>query len=188
MVIYPNVTIRENCTLGDRVILQPGAVIGSDGYGYVLSEGVHHKIPQLGNVILGDDVEVGAGTTVDRGTLRATEIAEGTKLDNLVQIGHNARLGKGCLMASQSGVSGSTQVGDYVTFGGQSGSVGHIQIGDNSTVMARGVATQSLDPSSKISGFPGRNHKQYLKLLAGQNAIPRLRKDVLRILKALGLK
>jgi UDP-3-O-[3-hydroxymyristoyl] glucosamine N-acyltransferase len=187
-IIYPNVTIRENCILGNRVIIQPGAVVGSDGYGFVLSEGIHHKIPQLGHVLIEDDVEIGAGTTIDRGTLRATQISQGTKLDNLVQIGHNVSLGKGCLMASQSGISGSTQIEDYVTFGGQSGSVGHIKIGTQTTIMARGVATQNLDSNSKISGFPGRDHRQYLKLLAGQNAIPRLRKDVLKILKALGLK
>lgn len=187
-ILHPNVIVREYCILGDSVILQPGCVIGSDGYGFVHEAGVHHKIPQLGQVILEDGVEMGANSTVDRGTFGPTRIGKGTKIDNLVQIAHNVEMGQGCLLASQSGISGSTKVGDYVRFGGQSGSVGHIEIGSGSTIYARGVPTATIPPNSYIGGFPGRAHKEELRQLAAQRKIPQLLKDVRKILKHLGLK
>lgn len=186
-LIYQNVVVRERCVLGDRVIIQPGCVIGSDGYGFVHEGGVHHKIPQIGSVVISDDVELGANVTVDRGTFRPTVIGKGSKIDNLVQIGHNVVMGEGCLMASQSGLSGTTTVEDYVTFGGQSGSVGHITVGKGSIIFARGVPTQSVPPGSKISGFPGREHKEDLKTIASVRKIPKLSKQIRRILKVLNL-
>ncbi|MEE2925011.1 MAG: UDP-3-O-(3-hydroxymyristoyl)glucosamine N-acyltransferase [bacterium] len=186
-LVYQNVAVRERCKIGNRVTLQPGCVIGSDGYGFVYEDGVHHKIPQLGIVEIGDDVELGANVTVDRGTFRPTIIGKGSKIDNLVQIGHNVILGEGCLMASQSGISGTTKVEDYVTFGGQSGSVGHITIGKGSTIYARGVPTQSIKPGSKISGFPGRDHKEDLRMIATMRKLPNLMKEIRRILKTLNL-
>ena len=186
-LIYQNVVVRERCLIGNRVILQPGCVVGSDGYGFVYEDGVHHKIPQLGIVVIADDVELGANVTVDRGTFRPTIIGKGTKIDNLVQIAHNVVLGQGCLMASQSGISGTTKVEDYVTFGGQSGSVGHITIGKGSTIYARGVPTQTLKPGSKISGFPGRDHREDLRMIASMRKLPDLMKEIRRILKALNL-
>ena len=186
-LVYQNVVIRERCKIGNRVILQPGCVIGSDGYGFVYEDGVHHKIPQIGIVVIEDDVELGANVTVDRGTFRPTIIGKGTKIDNLVQIGHNVVLGQGCLMASQSGISGTTKVEDYVTFGGQSGSVGHIIIGRGSTIFARGVPTQSVKPGSKISGFPGRDHNEDLRMIATMRKLPTLLKEIRRILKTLNL-
>ena len=186
-LVYQNVVIRERCKIGDRVILQPGCVVGSDGYGFVYKDGVHHKIPQIGAVIIGDDVELGANVTVDRGTFRPTIIGKGTKIDNLVQIGHNVVLGDGCLMAAQSGISGTTKVEDFVTFGGQSGSVGHITIGKGSTIFARGVPTQSIKPGSKISGFPGRDHKEDLRMIATIRKLPDLMKEIRSILKTLNL-
>lgn len=186
-LIYQNVVIRERCVLGDRVIIQPGCIIGSDGYGFVHEGGVHHKIPQIGTVIISDDVELGANVTVDRGTFRPTVIGKGSKIDNLVQIGHNVLMGEGCLMASQSGLSGTTTVEDYVTFGGQSGAVGHITVGRGSVIFARGVPTQSIPPGSKISGFPGRDHKEDLKALASVRRVPKLAKQIRRILKVLKL-
>ena len=187
-LIHSNCSIRESVKIGDRVILQPNAVIGSDGYGYAPHKGVHHKIPQLGTVILGDDVEVGAGTTIDRGTFRETWIGNGTKLDNLVQVGHNVKMGIGCLMASQSGLSGSTILGDYVTFGGQSGSVGHITIGSNATIVARGAPAKDVPEGSMISGFPGRDHRLQMKILAAQGRIVGLRRELREAIKSLSLK
>jgi UDP-3-O-[3-hydroxymyristoyl] glucosamine N-acyltransferase len=183
--IYPNVTIREYVKIGNRVIIQPGTVIGGDGFGFVLNGGVHHKIPQIGAVQLHDDVEVGANATIDRGTFRDTIIGQGTKIDNLVQIGHNVTTGKGCLFVSQSGISGSVEIGDYVTFAGQSGSVGHISIGSGSVIYARGVPTQNIAPNSKISGFPGREHKEELRFLAALRKLPELKRAIKKILEQL---
>lgn len=186
-LIYSNVSIRENSILGDRVLIQCNAVIGSDGYGFVYNQGQHYKIPQIGRVVLEDDVEIGANTCVDRATFGETRIGAGSKIDNLVQIAHNVQMGKGCLMASQSGLAGTTKVGNFVTFGGQSGSVGHINIGSKSIVYARGVATQPLAEGSQISGFPGRPHKEELRALASARKIPSLLKNVKKILKHLKL-
>jgi len=184
-VIHPNCTIREGTRIGNRVIIQPNAVIGSDGYGYANEKGIHHKIPQLGSVILEDDVEIGAGTTIDRGTFRETVVGRGTKLDNLVQVGHNVTMGKGCLMAAQSGLSGSTKLGDYVTFGGQSGSVGHISIGSYATIVARGAPARDVPERSMISGFPGRDHKLQMKILAAQGRMVGLRRQIIEAIKKL---
>ncbi len=186
-LVYQNVVVRERCQIGNRVVLQPGCVIGSDGYGFVHEDGVHHKIPQIGIVVISDDVELGANVTVDRGTFRPTIIGKGTKVDNLVQIGHNVIMGQGCLMASQSGISGTTKIEDYVTFGGQSGSVGHITIGKGSVIFARGVPTQSIKPGSKISGFPGRDHREDLRTIATMRRLPSLLKEIRRILRDLNL-
>ena len=184
-IIHANCTIREGTKIGNRVIIQPNAVIGSDGYGYTKENGVHHKIPQLGSVIIEDDVEIGAGSTIDRGTFRETIIGRGTKIDNLVQVGHNVKMGVGCLMAAQSGVSGSTTMGDYVTFGGQSGSVGHISIGSHATIMARGAPAKNVEEGAMISGFPGRDHKKQIKVLAAQERMVGLRREIIEAIKKL---
>ena len=142
--IMANATVRERCVLGDRVILQPGAVIGSDGYGYEFSEGRHVKIDQVGIVEIGDDVEIGANTTIDRARFGKTIIGEGTKIDNLVQIGHNCVIGKHCLIVALTGISGSTRLGDYVTVAGQVGIVGHVTIGDKAQLSGRTGVTTNL--------------------------------------------
>ena len=184
-IIHANCTIREGTKIGSRVVIQPNAVLGSDGYGYTKEDGVHHKIPQLGNVIVEDDVEIGAGSTIDRGTFRETVIGRGSKIDNLVQVGHNVKMGVGCLMAAQSGVSGSTIMGDYVTFGGQSGSVGHISIGSHATIMARGAPTKDVREGSLISGFPGRDHRKHIKVMAAQERMVGLRREIIDAIKKL---
>src|SRR5436190_4165864 len=128
-IVYPNVVIYDDSRIGNRCIIHSGVVIGSDGYGFATHDGKHHKIPQIGIVRIEDDVEIGAGTTIDRAALGETVIGEGTKIDNLVQIGHNVKVGKHCLLVSQVGIAGSTELGDYVAVAGQSGFSGHLKIG-----------------------------------------------------------
>ncbi len=154
-LIYPNATIREKCILGNRVIIQPGAVIGSCGYGYTTNaRGEHTKQQQLGTVVLEDDVEIGANTTIDRARFKETRIGRGTKIDNLVQIGHNCHLGPHNLIVSQTGISGSVKTGRHVIMGGQTGTVGHIQIADGAMFAARSGIKKSIKKAGKYGGNP----------------------------------
>lgn len=166
--------VRERCTLGNRVTLQPGAVIGSDGFGYELSNGRHVKIDQVGIVEIGDDVEIGSNTTIDRARFGKTIIGEGTKIDNLVQIGHNCVIGKHCLIVSLTGISGSTKLGDYVTVGGQVGMVGHITIGDHASFAARAGVSTSLPGGEVYGGNPVTSFKEDLKFRASLRRVPKL--------------
>lgn len=153
--LYPHSIIREYCTLGDRVILQPGAVIGSCGFGYITNEkGEHTKLEQIGNVILEDDVEIGANTTIDRARFKTTHIAKGTKIDNLVQIAHNVELGEHNILASQTGLAGSTRTGRNVMMGGQVGVVGHLDIAAFTMIATRGGVSKTLKRSGKYAGSP----------------------------------
>jgi UDP-3-O-[3-hydroxymyristoyl] glucosamine N-acyltransferase len=172
--IMANAVVRERCTLGDRVILQPGAVIGSDGYGYELVDGRHVKIDQVGIVELHDDVEVGANSTIDRARFGKTVIGEGTKIDNLVQIGHNCIVGKHCLIVSQCGLAGSTVIGDYVTIAAQSGTAGHLKIGDHAILAARTGATKSLPGGRIYSGKPAVPIKEDTRNQACVRRLPEL--------------
>jgi UDP-3-O-[3-hydroxymyristoyl] glucosamine N-acyltransferase len=153
-LIYSNVSIRENCTIGDRVILQNGAVIGSDGFGFAPVGGKYKKIPQLGNVIIEDDVEIGANSTIDRATLGSTVIKNGTKLDNLVQLGHNVIVGENTVIVSQTGIAGSTKIGNHVTISGQVGIAGHIKIGDNVVIAAQSGISKDVAEGSILFGSP----------------------------------
>jgi UDP-3-O-[3-hydroxymyristoyl] glucosamine N-acyltransferase len=154
-IIHPHVTIREKSSIGDRVIIQPGAVIGSCGFGYTTdAQGRHTKLDQLGFVELSDDVEVGACTTIDRARFKKTAIAKNTKIDNLVQIGHNVLIGQSNLIVSQTGIAGSTKTGRNVVFGGQTGVVGHIEIGDFVMIASKGGVSKSLPSGGKYSGVP----------------------------------
>jgi UDP-3-O-[3-hydroxymyristoyl] glucosamine N-acyltransferase len=172
--LMANSTVRERCVLGDRVILQPGAVIGSDGYGYEFSGGRHVKIEQVGIVELGDDVEIGANTCIDRARFGKTVVGEGTKIDNLVQIGHNCVIGKHCLIVALCGISGSTRVGDYVTMAGQVGTVGHITIGDKATITGRAGVTTNLPGGEIYSGRPAKPFREEMKLRAHVRRLPKL--------------
>jgi UDP-3-O-[3-hydroxymyristoyl] glucosamine N-acyltransferase len=172
--IMANATVRERCVLGDRVILQPGAVIGADGYGYELVDGRHVKIDQVGIVEIGDDVEIGANATIDRARFGKTLIGVGTKIDNLVQIGHNCVLGKHCLIVSLTGISGSTRLGNYVTMAGQVGTVGHVTIGDHATLAGRTGVTQDLAGGQVYSGRPAQPFRDEMKLRASVRRLPKL--------------
>jgi UDP-3-O-[3-hydroxymyristoyl] glucosamine N-acyltransferase len=172
--LMSNVTVRERCVLGARVILQPGVVIGADGYGYELVDGRHVKIDQVGIVEIGDDVEVGANTTIDRARFGKTLIGEGTKIDNLVQIGHNCVIGKHCLIVSLTGISGSTHLGNYVTCAGQVGIAGHVTIGDHSVLTARTGVTHSLAGGEVYCGRPAKPFREDMKLRVHVRRLPKL--------------
>jgi UDP-3-O-[3-hydroxymyristoyl] glucosamine N-acyltransferase len=182
-LIYPNVTIRENAKIGDRVIIHSGTVIGSDGFGYVSEEGVHHKIPQIGIVEIEDDVEIGANVTVDRARFDKTFIGKGTKIDNLVQIAHNVRIGRHCLIVSHVGISGSVVIEDNVVLGGQVGVAGHVTIGKGSMVAAQSGVTQSVDPGSILFGSPAQPHMKAKRVNAAVGKLPEYLK-IIRNLEA----
>lgn len=161
-VIYPGAIVRERSILHNRVILQPGAVIGSCGFGYITDkQGNHQKIDQLGHVVLEDDVEIGANTTIDRARFKHTYISKGTKIDNLVQIGHNVVLGKHNIIVSQTGISGSSKTGDYVVMGGQSGVVGHVEIADHIQIATRGGVTKNLTEKGQYGGNPIQTLREF---------------------------
>jgi UDP-3-O-[3-hydroxymyristoyl] glucosamine N-acyltransferase len=186
--LMANTTVRERCVLGDRVILQPGAVIGSDGYGYELVDGRHVKIDQVGIVEIHDDVEIGANTTIDRARFGKTVIGEGTKIDNLVQIGHNCVIGKHCLIVALCGVSGSTRLGDYVTMAGQAASGGHITIGDKATIAGRTGVTTNLPGGEVYAGFPALPFREEMKIRASVRRLPKLVERVKALEQALKTK
>jgi UDP-3-O-[3-hydroxymyristoyl] glucosamine N-acyltransferase len=186
--IMANATVRERCVLGDRVILQPGAVVGSDGYGYEFSGGRHVKIDQVGIVEFGDDVEIGANTSIDRARFGKTLIGEGTKIDNLVQIGHNCIIGKHCLIIALTGISGSTRLGNYVTMAGQVGTVGHITIGDKATLTARSGATANLPGGEIYAGNPAQPFRDEMKVRANVRRLPRLIERVKALEEALQVR
>ncbi|HXG57697.1 MAG TPA: UDP-3-O-(3-hydroxymyristoyl)glucosamine N-acyltransferase [Thermoanaerobaculia bacterium] len=162
-IIYPNVSIYYRTQIGARCIIHSGAVIGSDGYGFATEGGRHHKIPQIGIVRIGDDVEIGAGTTIDRAALGETVIGEGTKIDNLVQIGHNVKVGKHCLLVSQVGIAGSTELGDHVVVAGQSGFAGHLRIGSRVQVAAKSAVLEDVPDGTKVMGSPAMPFRDFAR-------------------------
>lgn len=172
-LLYPNVTVREKSKIGNRVIIHSSTVIGSDGFGYATVDGKHVKIPQLGNVIIEDDVEIGACVTVDRARFESTCIGAGTKIDNLVQIAHNVQIGENSILVAQSGISGSSSVGKGVIIAGQVGIAGHLTLGDGVVAVARAGVTKSFPANTMIGGFPARNFKEQMKLEAQYNRLPK---------------
>jgi UDP-3-O-[3-hydroxymyristoyl] glucosamine N-acyltransferase len=185
-VLHAGSIVREQCRLGDRVILQPAAVIGSDGFGFAPDGPRYYKIPQVGIVVLEDDVEIGACTCVDRATLGETRICRGTKLDNLVQIGHNVVVGEDTVMAGQAGIAGSTKVGRHCTFGGQAAVTGHIKVGDNVIIAGRGGVTNTIEGGEHprmLSGFPTVPHKDWLKATMSFAKLPDMRKEIKKLQK-----
>lgn len=177
-LLYPQITLYDRVQLGHRVIVHSGTVIGADGYGFYLQDGRHHKIPQTGGVEIGDDVEIGALVTIDRGTVGHTRIGAGSKIDNQVQIGHNVRVGQHCLIVAQTGIAGSTVLEDYVTLAGQTGVAGHLHIGRGVTAAGKSGITHDLPAGMKVSGFPAQEHRQELKQQALLRQLPELLKDL----------
>jgi UDP-3-O-[3-hydroxymyristoyl] glucosamine N-acyltransferase len=175
-VLYPRVTVYPGASIGNRVILHAGVVIGSDGFGYVWAEGRHLKFPQLGNVIIEDDVEIGSNSTVDRGSLGTTVIGTGTKIDNLVQVAHNVRIGRHCVIAAQTGISGSAVIGDYVVLGGQVGVADNVRIEDSVTVGAQaGIPSgKALRKGIAYWGTPARPLPEFKKMYAHLSHLPGL--------------
>ncbi len=176
-IIYPKVTIREECVLKDYVILQPGAVIGSDGFGYVFIN-KHEKIPQIGKVILQDDVEIGANTTIDRAKMNETVIGANTKIDNLVQIGHNVKIGMSSILVSQVGVAGSAEIGNGVIIAGQAGVSGHLKVGDKSVIGPQAGIISKLEPGSKVMGSPAMSYSDFMRLQVILKKLPEFYKEI----------
>ncbi len=177
-ILYPNVTVREGCVIGQRVIIHSGAVIGSDGFGYVQHEGRHHKIPQLGIVVVEDDVELGANVTVDRATFGRTVIGRGTKVDNLVHIGHNVTVGPHSILVAQAGIAGSTRLGSHVVVGGQAGLVDHIEIGDRAMIGAQAGVVRNVPEGQIVVGTPAAPHDVGLRAHALLLRLPELRQQL----------
>ena len=173
-LIYPHVSIRERISIGKGVIIHSGAVIGSDGFGFITIKGVHHKIPQVGTVQINDDVEIGANVTIDRARFDKTVIGRGTKIDNLVQIGHHVIIGENVLIVAQAGIAGSAIIGNNVTLGGQVGIVGHITVGDNAIVTAQSGVAKSVAPDTMVSGYPARPYMTNQRINASLQNLPKL--------------
>lgn len=185
--IFPNVSIYPGTRVGRRVRIHSGTVIGSDGFGYVFDNGVHRKIPQVGWVEIGDDVEIGANVTIDRGALGPTVIGAGTKIDNLVQIAHNVRVGEHCLIVAQVGIAGSTRIGDYTTLAGQVGIAGHLSIGSRVIVGAQSGVHQDIPDGQHVLGSPAVPDKQAKRQMIAIQRLPELLRRVSRIEQQLGL-
>lgn len=186
-IIHANAVIRERCRIGNRCIIQPGAVIGSDGFGYAPDGTSYYRIPQIGIVILDDDVEIGANCCIDRAAIEVTRISRGTKLDNLVQIAHNCQIGEDCMIVSQVGISGSTKIGNHVTLAGQVGVAGHLTIGDNVLVGAQSGVPSSLPANAAYSGTPTMPHREWLKSSMIMPRLPELKKTVSALEKRIAL-
>ena len=183
--IFPSATLYENTVVGDRCIIHAGASLGAYGFGYKTRDGVHHLSDQLGNVELESDVEVGANTTIDRGTYESTIIGEGSKLDDLVMIGHNCKIGRHNLLCSQVGIAGSCQTGDHVTMAGQVGIGDHIEIGDNVTLIAKAGIMKDIPAGEILAGAPAMPVKKFFQLAAMQAKLPEMRKQLKQMAKQL---
>jgi UDP-3-O-[3-hydroxymyristoyl] glucosamine N-acyltransferase len=188
VILYPNVVLYDDTLLGHRVIIHANSVVGADGFGYRLHNGRHVKIPQLGQVEIGDDVEIGACSTIDRGTFQATRIGVGTKIDNLVQVGHNCRIGRHNLLVSQTGIAGSSTTGDFVTVAGQVGIADHVQIGDRVVIGARAGVSKDIAAGERVLGAPATPEREQKRILMSLEKLPDMRRDLRRVKQHLGLK
>jgi UDP-3-O-[3-hydroxymyristoyl] glucosamine N-acyltransferase len=188
VTLYPHVVLYDRSCIGHRVIIHAHAVVGADGFGYRTRRGQHVKVPQLGWVEIEDDVEVGAGSTIDRGTFGPTRISQGTKIDNLVMIGHNCQIGRHNLLCSQVGIAGSCTTGDYVVMAGQVGVADHLTIGDHVVIGAKSGVPRDVPSNSQVLGVPAMPRQETARIVASLEKLPELRKDVARIKKVLGLE
>jgi UDP-3-O-[3-hydroxymyristoyl] glucosamine N-acyltransferase len=176
--LFPRVVLYSRCQLGDRVRIHAGTVVGSDGFGYVLDNGHHRKVPQVGQVIIQDDAEIGSNVTIDRGALGSTIIGRGTKVDNLVQIAHNVTFGEHCLVVAQVGVAGSTKLGNYVTLGGQVGLSGHLKIGNRAAVAAQSGVMHDIPDGEKWFGYPAQPDRRTKRQILAIQQLPQLLRRV----------
>ena len=183
--LFPGVTIYPRSKVGHRVRIHANSVIGSDGYGYVQDGAIHRKIPQIGNVIVGDDVEIGACVTIDRGALGSTVIGKGTKIDNLVMVAHNVQIGEHCLLVAQVGIAGSSKIGNYVVLAGQVGVAGHLKIGDRTVIAAQGGVSNDVPANEKLWGTPATPIMDWKRQLAAMRHLPELLKRVAELEKKL---
>jgi UDP-3-O-[3-hydroxymyristoyl] glucosamine N-acyltransferase len=181
--LFPNVIIYPHTEIGRRVRIHANTVIGSDGFGYVQDGDIHRKVPQIGNVVIGDDVEIGAGVMIDRGALGSTVVGKGTKIDNLVQIGHNVEIGEGCLLIAQVGIAGSAKIGNYVVLAGQTGVAGHLKIGNKVTVTAKSGVMHDIPGGEKWFGIPAQPDKQGKRQLIAIQRLPDLLRRVAELEK-----
>ncbi len=186
--LFPRVVLYSRTLVGHRVRIHAGAVIGSDGFGYVFDEGRHLKVPQIGNVIIQDDVEIGANVAVDRAALGSTVIGKGTKIDNLVQVGHNVTLGEHCILCGQAGIAGSTKVGNYVTMAGQAGLAGHIKIGNKATIGAQSGVMHDVPDGQTWLGAPAQPDRQMKRVMIALQRLPDLLRRVSDLEKQLAQK
>jgi UDP-3-O-[3-hydroxymyristoyl] glucosamine N-acyltransferase len=187
VTVYPNAVLYDGTAVGDRAIIHAHAVLGADGFGYRFQEGRHVKVPQQGRVDIGADVEIGAGTTIDRGTFGATTIGAGTKIDNLVQIGHNCQIGRHNVFVSQLGMAGSCATGDFVVIAGQVGVADHVHIGAGAVIGAKAGVTKDIPAGQRTLGAPATPEREQKRILMSLERLPEIRKDLRRIKQRLGL-
>jgi UDP-3-O-[3-hydroxymyristoyl] glucosamine N-acyltransferase len=185
--LFPGVVLYDGTVLGERVTVHANSVLGADGFGYRFQGGRHVKVPQLGHVEIGDDVEIGACTTIDRGTFQATRVGAGTKIDNLVQVGHNCQIGRHNLFVSQMGIAGSSSTGDYVVIAGQAGIVDHVHVGAGAVIGAQSGVPKDVPAGQRVLGAPARPEREQKRILILLEKLPEMRRDLQRIKHQLGL-
>lgn len=188
VVLRPRVVLYDGTVLGNRVVIHANTVIGADGFGYRFQNGRHTKVPQLGFVLIEDDVEIGAGSTIDRGTFGATRIGCGTKIDNLVMIGHNCQIGRHNVLAGQVGIAGSCTTGDYVVMAGQVGVADHLEVGQGAVLAARTGVVRPVPPGFRMLGYPARPESEAKRIWVVMDQLPEIRKELRRVKDHLGLK
>jgi UDP-3-O-[3-hydroxymyristoyl] glucosamine N-acyltransferase len=181
VTLHPNAVLYDGTVLGDRVVVHANAVLGADGFGYRFQGGRHVKVPQLGHVEIGSDVEIGACTTIDRGTFQATRVGDGTKIDNLVMVAHNCQIGRHNLFVSQMGIAGSSSTGDYVVVAGQAGIVDHVRIGEGAMVGAQAGVTKEVPAGQRVLGSPATPEREQKRILMTLEKLPEIRRDVRRL-------
>lgn len=181
--IFPHAVIMDDTIIGNDVFIYPGAVLGADGFGYAFDGAKYIKIPQIGKVVIGDNVEVGANTTIDRATMDETKIGEGTKIDNLVMIAHNVEIGKNCVIVGQVGIAGSAKIGNYAIFGGQVGIADHAEIGNNVMIAAQSGVAGKVEDGAKLAGTYAIEFKKWLRIQAILSELPELKKKIDEIIK-----
>ncbi|MBX7106358.1 MAG: UDP-3-O-(3-hydroxymyristoyl)glucosamine N-acyltransferase [Gemmataceae bacterium] len=188
VTLHPHAVLYPGCVIGSRVSIHAHAVVGADGFGYRFQNGRHEKVPQLGYVEIEDDVEIGANTTIDRGTFGPTRIGQGTKIDNLVMIAHNVRIGRHNIVVSQAGFAGSSGTGDYVVVAGQVGVVGHVFIGDRSVIGGQAAVTKDVAPDSRMLGSPATGERDQKRILMSLHHLPEIRKELRELQDRIGRK